>query len=83
MTFSSNAQSHTLVLTAFLAFFRTYLKVIFNMAQLDSLPVQAHEVTSATRYNPILSKLLHCVRRMATDSTKHTHSLLEEKGGPQ
>ena len=36
---------------------------VFNLAQLDALPIQATDVTAATRTDPILSKVLHCTRR--------------------
>ena len=36
---------------------------IFNLAQLDALPIQATDITAATRTDPILSKVLHCSRK--------------------
>ena len=36
---------------------------IFNMVQLSSLPVTATEVTVATRTDPVLGKLLKCLRQ--------------------
>ena len=36
---------------------------VFNVAQLDCLPVHAQEVAAATRIDSILSKLLHCLRK--------------------
>ena len=36
---------------------------VFNVAQLDCLPVHAQEVAAATRVDSILSKLLHCLRK--------------------
>ena len=36
---------------------------VFNMTQLDSLPVHAQEVAAATRVDSILSKVFHCLRK--------------------
>ena len=36
---------------------------VFNLAQLDALPIQATDITAATRTDPILSKVLHCTRK--------------------
>ena len=35
---------------------------LFNIAQIDALPVQVSEIESATRTDPILSKVLACLR---------------------
>ena len=37
--------------------------VIFNVAQVEALPVTAHELQAATRADPILGKVLNYVRR--------------------
>ena len=36
---------------------------VYNLAQLDTLPLQATDVIAATRTDPILSKVLHYTRR--------------------
>ena len=36
---------------------------VFNIAQIDSLPVSSTELRAATRVDPLLSKVLRCVRK--------------------
>ena len=35
---------------------------IFNVMQMDTLPVKSSEIMAATRTDPILSKVLYCFR---------------------
>ena len=53
--------------------------MVFNIAQLDALPVCSSELMAATRTDPQLSKVLQYVRKGWPEDFRHPASLLAEK----